>query len=214
MAAIELRVLSVNVAQPRLVGERNGMPLMSAFQKRPVPGPTIAVRVLGLEGDGQADQERHGGPDRAVYAYPADNWAWWEKEEGLACSPGLFGENLTLAGADEDKVRIGDRFSWGEILLEVTQPRTPCHKFQRFSGREDASAIMTFSGRCGWHFRVLAEGVAPVEGGLLTRIGESWGPSVREVFLAVSGKTSPERRLELAATRGLADEWQEKLSRP
>jgi MOSC domain-containing protein YiiM len=208
--ALTLQVLSVNIAEPCLAGEYLGAPLISAFQKRPVIAATIAVGTLGLAGDGQADLENHGGPERAVYAYSADNWAWWEKEKLFACAPGTFGENLTLEGANDDTVRIGDRFSWGEALLEISQPRTPCYKFQRFSGRQDASAIMTQSGRCGWYFRVLQNGVSPV-GGLLVRVAQGRGGTVREVFLARSNRTTPEKRLALADSPGLTEEWRKKL---
>jgi len=213
MGALELRLISVNVALPRVAGERNGEPLLSAFHKQPVTAATIAVGELGLAGDGQADRVVHGGPDRAVYAYPTDNWTWWEKEKRFPCAPGVFAENLTVEGADESGIRIGDRFSWGEVLLEVSQPRTPCHKFQRFSGREDASALMTLSGRCGWHFRVLVPGTAPVEAARLIRVEASGGPSVREVFLAGSNpRLDPGRRQELAGTPGLSAVWRKKLS--
>jgi MOSC domain-containing protein YiiM len=208
---LQLLVLSVNVALPRLVGEHHGEPLLSAFEKRPVAGASISLCTLGLAGDGHADLENHGGPERAVYAYLADNWAWWEKEKHFACAPGTFGENLTLEGADDDAVRIGDRFSWGETLLEVSQPRMPCYKFQRFHGREDASAIMALSGRCGWYFRVLKEGLCPVGAAILVRVAEGSGGSVREVFLARSNRITPARRLALANSPGLTEEWRQKL---
>ncbi len=213
MTALELNLLSVNVALPKPAGERNGEPFMSAFHKRPVATATIAVGALGLAGDGQANLEVHGGPDRAVYAYPADNWQWWENEHRFACAPGAFAENLTVEGAEEDAIHIGDRFGWGEVLLEVSQPRTPCHKFQRFSGREDASALMTLSGRTGWHFRVLTPGMAPVKAARLIRVVDSGGPSVREVFLTgISPKSDPRQRQELAATKGLSAVWRKKLA--
>ena len=200
----------MNVAEPRVAGEHLGAPLRSAFQKRPLIATTIAVGSLGLAGDGQADLENHGGPERAVYAYSADNWPWWEKEKSFACAPGTFGENLTLQGADDDRVRIGDRFAWGEAELEVSQPRTPCFKFQRFSGRPDASALMTVSGRCGWYFRVLRQGIAST-GGHMVRVAEGTGGSVREVFLARSHSIPPARRLPLANSPGLTEEWRKKL---
>jgi len=210
MSELQLQVRSVNVALPRLVGEHDGAPLFSAFQKRPVSAATIAVAALGLAGDGQADLDVHGGPDKAVYAYAADNWQWWEKENNFACAPGTFGENLTLSGAGDAAIHIGDRFTWGEALLEVSQPRTPCFKFQRISGRMDSSALMAISGRCGWYFRVLKEGAAPVEAGILVRVSQGKG-SVRDVFLARSRRTSPERRRELALSPGLTPEWRQML---
>ena len=210
--SLELRVLSVNVALPEYAGERNGEPLYSAFGKQPVAAASIEVSELGLAGDGHADLFVHGGPDRAVYAYPADNWAWWEGQKGFPCRAGIFGENLTVSGADEDIIRIGDRFRWGPVLLEVSQPRTPCHKFQRFSGREDASAIMSLSGRTGWHFRVLEPGTAPVTSGRLIQIEAGAGPAIRPLYLAANNRQlGIAERESLALTPALSDAWRKKL---
>jgi MOSC domain-containing protein YiiM len=204
---MELRLESVNVGQIRRIGTRDGEPLMSAIAKERVSAPSIQVRALGLEGDVQANPRVHGGPDKAVYAYPADNWAWWELEKRFACRPGVFGENLTLRGADETDVHIGDRFAWGEAILEISQPRSPCHKFQTFSQRQDASALMTISGRCGWYMRVIREGMAPVET-YIERISKSDGPTVREAFHAhFNKKTDPEIRARVAAFPALSDAW-------
>jgi MOSC domain-containing protein YiiM len=114
----------VNVGQPRVIGERDGAPLLSAIGKQPVGATSITVRRLGLDGDAQANLRVHGGPDKAVYAYPADHWTWWE-EKRIGCWPARFGENLTVEGAEETQVQVGDRFSWGDVVLEVSQPRSP-----------------------------------------------------------------------------------------
>jgi MOSC domain-containing protein YiiM len=215
MSTLALTLLSVNVGRPRIIGERDGAPIISAFVKTPVTAPVIRVGHMALDGDEQADRDNHGGPDCAVYAYPADHWEWWEKEHRFPCAPGTFGENLTLGGADEATIAIGDRFRWGEAVLEVSQPRTPCYKFQHVSGRADGPALMTLSGRCGWHFRVVAPGEAPVKGGQLVRVQTSGGPRVRDVFLAASDRrTEPEARLWLAAAApALSLEWRRKLRR-
>lgn len=59
-----MKVISVNVAraEQRRIG---GRLVMTAIGKRPVAGP-VAVRLLGLEGDEQADQTVHGGVSKAV----------------------------------------------------------------------------------------------------------------------------------------------------
>ena len=47
---------------------------------------------------------------------------------------GMFGENFTTEGLDEESVHIGDQFRIGEAVVEVTQPRMPCYKLGiRFS---------------------------------------------------------------------------------
>src|SRR5262245_16335871 len=129
-ALMKLALLSVNVSQPKVLARVGEEVVMSAIGKAPVATQDIRVLKETLEGDRVADPTVHGGADKAVYAYPADNWPWWQNEHALACRPGAFGENLTLSGADETGVRIGDRFSWGDALLEVSQPRQPCFKFQ------------------------------------------------------------------------------------
>ncbi len=177
-------LISVNIARPRVIARRHGTDVLSGIDKRPVTGGTVLVGGSGIEGDGQADLENHGGIDKAVYAYPAANWAWWESEAEIACRPGLFGENLTLSGGDETEVRIGDRFAWGDVVLEVSQPRAPCFKLGIHLSRPDAPQVMTLAGRCGWYLRVAREGAAPV-GGDLVRVVSSDSPTVREAFCAV-----------------------------
>ncbi len=180
---MKLSVMSVNVAQPKVLARVGDQTVISAIAKEPVSASNIRVLAETLEGDGVADRSVHGGADKAVYAYPSDNWTWWESEHGFACKPGAFGENLTLAGADESDVRIGDRFAWGEAVLEVSQPRQPCFKFQIHAGRADVAALMTLHAKCGWYHRVIQPGDAP-GGGEMERIFESDGPTVRETFIA------------------------------
>jgi len=100
-----------------------------------VAGP-VAVRALNLDGDRQADLTAHGGREKAVYAYPSEDYAYWRAElPGVALEPGAFGENLTTEGLLEDDVQVGDRFRVGSAELIATQPRLPCYKlaarFQR-----------------------------------------------------------------------------------
>ncbi len=48
----------------------------------------------------------------------------------------------TLEGANENDVAIGDQFRWGDVLLEIAQPRAPCFKLG-IHAREDIPARMT-----------------------------------------------------------------------
>lgn len=182
---MRLRLLSVNVGRTRIIAHLHGEPVRSAIVKRPVTGETVFVGTMSIAGDAQADLSVHGGADKAVYAYPADHWVWWEREHQLPCAPATFGENLTLEGADETGVRIGDRFRWGDALLEVSQPRVPCYKLGIHTKRADAPRIMTLSSRCGWYLRVLEEGNARRDA-VLTRVHESASPSVRDAFRAAT----------------------------
>jgi MOSC domain-containing protein YiiM len=181
---MELELVSLNIGMPAIIGQEHGDDVWSGIAKRPVTEGSVLVRNFGISGDGQADLENHGGTDKAVYAYPTANWAWWQREYGLSCGPATFGENLTLTGADESDIRIGDRFAWGEVVLEVSQPRAPCSKLGLHTGRSEVPHWMTLAARCGWYLRVVREGVAPASG-ILTRVVESDSPSISEAFAAV-----------------------------
>ncbi len=149
----------------------------------------------------------HGGFDKALYAYSASHWPWWESEHRLPCMPGTFGENLTLETGDETEIAIGDRFRWGDVEVEVCQPRAPCFKFAIHTRRPDAATLMTLSGRCGFYLRVLHEGMAPVEGAFLERTFASGAASVREAFFAVLGRATAESRRHVLEAPGLAASW-------
>src|SRR5213594_3136760 len=99
----EASLVSVNVALPRSVSYR-GKQVQTGIFKMPVHGPVMVGR-LNLEGDGQADLRVHGGPDRAVYAYPFEHYDYWKHELGRSnLAFGQFGENLTVEGMLEGGV--------------------------------------------------------------------------------------------------------------
>jgi MOSC domain-containing protein YiiM len=129
----------------------------TAIWKDPVAG---RVKVSGhkVEGDEQGNPEVHGGPDKAVYAYAAEDYAWWGAELGLELGPGTFGENLTLRGIDVSNALVGERWRVGGALLEVAQPRTPCFKLGIRMGSQRFPARFAAAGRPGAYLRILAEG--------------------------------------------------------
>jgi MOSC domain-containing protein YiiM len=149
-------VVSVNVGTPREVGYR-GNSVRTAIWKDPVAG-RVKVRGHKVEGDEQGNPEVHGGPDKAVYAYAAEDYAWWGAELGLELGPGTFGENLTLRGIDVSNALVGERWRVGGILLEVAQPRIPCFKLGIRMGSQRFPARFAAAGRPGAYLRVLAEG--------------------------------------------------------
>ena len=131
-----ITVGSVNVGLPTPIGERTSEPVMSSIAKQRVAaGTTLWLSQLNLAGDAQADLSVHGGPDKAVYAYPSEHLPWWADELDADLGTAAFGENLSTVGVTEDDVGIGDVWSWGDALLEVCQPRTPCFKLALHRGK-------------------------------------------------------------------------------
>jgi len=211
---MDLRLLSVNVGMPREIGTVRGEPVVSGIVKTPVELPSVYVNATNIDGDGQADLSVHGGVDKAVYCYPADHWPWWEREKAFPCRPAAFGENLTVEGADETEIGIGDRFRWGDVVLEVSQPRAPCFKFAILSKRPDAPALMTSSGRTGWYFRVIQNGQARVGRTVLVREQAAGGPSVRETFFAaIHAHADEESVRRVADAPALASSWRAAVTR-
>lgn len=152
-----MRLRAVSVSLPREV-MHEGRTVHTGIFKEPVAGP-VQVRFAGLEGDGQADPENHGGLCKTVYAYPCEHYAHWEdilKRRPLPC--GQFGENLTTEGLLEDQVHIGGLYRAGTALLQVTQPRKPCFKLGIRVGMSKFPAIFFQSGRLGIYLRVVEEG--------------------------------------------------------
>ena len=205
--------MSVNVARPQYLGEHRGQPVTSAIAKRPVAADALWLDWLNLEGDGQADLEVHGGRDKAVYAYPSEHLeAWTEELGGAPLGPAPFGENLSTAGGTEDDVCIGDRWTWGDAVLEVCQPRSPCFKLTMHRGRGDIGRLLRESGRCGWYLRVLEPGRVPVAGPVAVK-RDPIGATVRLVHDAARPGAVPDRVIEaLLGVDALADEWKRGLA--
>jgi MOSC domain-containing protein YiiM len=152
-----VKVLSVHVGLPREVSWQ-GKHVRTGIFKEPVEG-RIMLRKLNLDGDTQADLTVHGGPDKAVYAYPSEHYPYWRAQLPEMNLPwSMFGENLTTEGLLEETVYIGQKFRIGEAEVMVTEPRLPCYKLGLKFGRTDIIRRFLTSRRTGFYFRVMREG--------------------------------------------------------
>jgi MOSC domain-containing protein YiiM len=152
-----MRLISVNVGLPREIVYK-GKPVTTGIFKEPVRG-RVTLRMLNLDGDRQADLSVHGGPSKAVYAYPSEHYEYWRTElTDMQLPWGMFGENLTTHGLQEDEIHIGDRFLIGSAELIATEPRLPCYKLAVKFGRDDIVKRFLQSGRTGFYFAVVREG--------------------------------------------------------
>lgn len=152
-----MKVISLNVGSPRVVETPRGGILTSIF-KEPVEGRRQVV-PYNIEGDRQADLSVHGGPYKAIYGYSWDHYPYWRKElnePGLAA--GAFGENLTIEGASEEDLHIGDLLGIGTARLRVTQPRMPCYKLNLRFDRADMVKRFWRSRRSGYYFAIETPG--------------------------------------------------------
>jgi MOSC domain-containing protein YiiM len=203
-----VHLVSVNVALPTVIGHlRSGEPIVSGIAKQPV---TVAELVLGgtnLAGDKQADLSVHGGPDKAVYAYPTEHLPEWNAELGTGFGIGTFGENLSTAGLLEDEARIGDVWAWGDALLQVAQPRSPCYKLAAITGRPDIGKRLVRAGRTGWYLRVLRPGTVPVAGPIRVAERHPAGVTVLDAHRASLPGAPREAVARVVAAEPLAAVW-------
>ena len=152
-----MKLISVNVGRPRIVLWK-GTQVSTGIFKSPFEG-TIELKQLNLCGDRQADLSVHGGPYKAVYAYPSEHYSYWREQLPQADLPwGAFGENLTTEGLFEDSLYIGDQLRIGSALLQVTQPRVPCYKITIRFDRDDMIKRFIASHTSGFYFSVIEEG--------------------------------------------------------
>jgi MOSC domain-containing protein YiiM len=153
---VEGRLLSVNVGTVRQI-ELAGQARTTAIWKLPISG-RVAVRGVNLAGDDQADRRAHGGPDKAVYAYAREDYAWWERQLDRTLDPGMFGENLTTEGIDLTDALVGERWRVGSAVLQVTSPRVPCWKLGARMGDPRFPARFAAAGRPGAYLAILEQG--------------------------------------------------------
>ncbi|GAB6071375.1 MOSC domain-containing protein [Thiomicrorhabdus hydrogeniphila] len=152
-----MRILSLNmgkcVEQPWRSGTLTGMHKTAVTDK-------VLLNELGLEGDEQADLKNHGGKDKAILILPSSAYQRFEISHPF----GFLGENITLSEVDESEVCLGDRFQIGSVLLEVTQPRSPCWKLDAQATQDSKWQPGEFlkayseSGHVGFYCRVLGKG--------------------------------------------------------
>jgi MOSC domain-containing protein YiiM len=152
-----MRIASLNVGLPS-AQLYEGREVVTAGAKKPV---TRAVLRFGnFDGDRQADLLNHGGLDKAVCVYPFDHYPDWSRRLGRDLKPGAFSENLTVFGAIETEVCVGDVFRIGEAaMVQVCQPRMPCAKLAGKNGSKMLPKLIANVGYTGFYMRVLSEGV-------------------------------------------------------
>jgi len=151
-----MKLLSLNVGTPHEY-DWFGQTVTTSIFKSPIEGEA-AVSKLNIAGDEQSDLTVHGGVDKAVYVYPHEHYAYWEKRGFGPLTMGNFGENLTTEGLLEGEIHIGDELEIGTTRFVVTQPRLPCYKLQVRFKLPEMTKIFYQSRRFGFYLKVVREG--------------------------------------------------------
>lgn len=117
--------------------------------------PADAVELV--TGHGVAGDLKGGGRKRQLNVLFAEAVAEL-RAEGYKAGPGELGEQVVIAGLDPAAVVPGTRLRLGGALIEVTERRNGCARFERVQGRpKEASA-----GRIGVMAKVVTGGAVRV----------------------------------------------------
>lgn len=207
-----MHVRSVNTALPQEVIWKDQVVRTSIF-KQPVPGP-VYVHADHLAGDGQADLRVHGGPNKAVYAYAQEHYAYWQSSVPVEMLvPGAFGENLTTVGLLENEVRVGDYFQVGTAVLMAVQPRQPCFKLGIRLRDETLVRRFMEAGRSGIYFRVQRQGVLQAGDALTLLQASPYSVTIQD--MAQVYRSGPQDPAKLAAMLELPDlsaSWRQRVT--
>jgi len=181
----------------------------TGIDKKPTSGLVI-VRKRGISGDTVCSLRNHGGLDRAVYAFSAEEAAWWQAETQMTVTPGMFGENLTIEFPSLEDALIGERWRCGSVELEVSAPRIPCRVFANFWNISDLVKRFTARGRPGCYLRVTEEGSVQAGSSIEIVSRPQHGVTVQVAFKALT--TEPDLLNLLSEIKELPADVRDKLS--
>ena len=181
---------------------------------------SVKLTALGFEGDKVGDPSVHGGRDKAVHFYPVEHYAAWAQDFRTAHAEphpylqrlGGFGENIASLGMTEELVCIGDRFRIGSALVEISQGRQPCWKIDHHFGVKGMTAGVIRTGRSGFYFRVIEEGLVGLGDAIVQVERARHGWTVERVFQMLIGRLHKAEGAdvalrELAEMEALAANW-------
>ena len=104
------------------------------------------VESFELDGNGIVGDAHAGKWHRQVSLLGSESIKKFSGELGRPIGPGEFAENITLQGLDSTKVGVLDRFTCGEVILELTQIGKKCHGTNCVIYREVGNCVMPKEG--------------------------------------------------------------------
>lgn len=211
----DIHVVSININGVSQLLQANHQSAMSAYKKKPIESERVFLGMDGFEGDSVHDKKHHGGNHKAVCCYNLDRVEYWKNNLGIdtgLISP--FGENLSLAGveANEENIFIGDRYSLGESIVEVSEPRGPCYMIGIRHNYKAFALKCQQVGYTGFYLRTIKPGVVK-KGDLLKHL-YSAPEKISVMHINQIRYNQPSNKEELRriyALEKLTPEWRDKI---
>lgn len=157
-----MKVIATNLGEPKKITWR-GKEITTGIYKYPTSEP-LRLGTEDVQKDSVIDRRYHGGVDKACYLFSADYYGYWKYlYPDLDWNWGMFGENLTVLGMDENLLRIGDIYKIGTAIVEISEPREPCYKLGIRFDTQDILKQFIQHNHPGTYVRVLEEGDVTVD---------------------------------------------------
>lgn len=156
-----MKIIATNIGKPTTINW-NGKEERTGIYKYPIQ-EALYLGSTDVENDTVIDRKHHAGVHKACYLFSANHYPYWKsKYPHLEWNWGMFGENLTVEGLEESNIRIGDIYSIGTSLVQVSQPREPCYKLGIRFGTQDIIQQYIDQGHPGTYVRILESGTVKV----------------------------------------------------
>jgi MOSC domain-containing protein YiiM len=107
---------------------------------------------------------------------------------GKTLSPGIFGENLTVSSFGTAPLIIGDKLQIGDVVIEISAPRTPCFKLATRMGNTGFIKDFVQAARTGAYARVIKTGMITAGDDIVLIKTSTEYPSVSDVFKTCHSK--------------------------
>ncbi|NTS75793.1 MOSC domain-containing protein [Catenovulum sp. SM1970] len=188
--------------------------LTTAIDKSLIEQP-IYLSYSGFADDECADTRHHGGAERALHQYPSEHYTYWQQTYGgnLWQVSGM-GENISSQGMLESDVFIGDRYQFGQAVIEVSQPRSPCFKLNKRWQVDGLALAMQQNHKTGWLYRVIEPGLVEPDQQLELIERPKQAMSVQQTSHAFFSTPLEQAALEaLLAQSRLSVSWREKVDK-
>ena len=208
---MERKLITLNIGRPNLHMWK-GNTEKSAIAKKGTKEAMLTKN--GFIGDFVANHEFHGGPERAVCLYPYEHYQQWEREFKKPFQQPAFGENICVENMTESDVYIGDIYTLGEAVIQVSQGRIPCATISKHNHVDQLLKRVVETGYTGYFFRVIQEGTIHEDSclTLLERTQEKFSvlKGNHLMFHDRKNRKAIEEMLEIEA---LAKVWKDKFSK-
>ena len=193
-----MKIISTNLGKPTTF-IWNGKEETTGIFKKPIDSPIFLTKNDVLS-DEVSNRLNHGGYYKACYVFSAEQYPYWKTlYPDLDWSWGMFGENLTVAGLDENTIFLGDVYQVGEALVQVSQYREPCYKLGHKFGTQHMIKQFIQHGYGGTYLSILEEGNVKVGDEFKLVEREQDRLSAAALFQLVFAKEKDPELLKIAA---------------